>query len=86
MYTIVTEYIGYVAGATTVLSFLPQVRRAWKTKEVKDISAKMIILLLVAGGLWITYGILSSDVPVILTNVGMVSLNALLMTAKVRFG
>lgn len=79
------EYIGYLAGALTVFSYSPQVVKAWRTKEVKDLSFAMIALLLTAGATWIVYGITSKDLPVIATNVGTVSMNAAMMAAKVKF-
>lgn len=78
-------YIGYLAGALTVISYSPQVVKAWKTKEVKDLSFAMIALLLTAGVTWIIYGITSKDWPVIATNVGTVSMNTAMMMAKVKF-
>lgn len=47
------EYLGYAAGVLTVVSFLPQVIRAWKTKQVNDLSFGMFALLITAGLLWI---------------------------------
>lgn len=79
------EYIGYAAGACTVISFLPQVVRAWRTKQVEDLSLGMFALLITAGALWITYGIISKDWPVIATNLGTVVLNCTILVAKVRF-
>jgi len=78
-------YIGYVAGALTVISFLPQVVRVWKTKRTTDLSLGMFVILITAGGLWITYGALTSDWPVIATNGGMVALNIAILVAKLRF-
>ena len=81
----VAPYIGYVAGALTVASFLPQVAQTWKTKRTKDLSLGMLVLLVTAGALWITYGVVSTDWPVIATNVGMVSLNSAILLAKLRY-
>jgi MtN3 and saliva related transmembrane protein len=78
-------YIGYVAGALTVLSFLPQVVRAWRTKQTKDLSLGMFAILITAGALWIAYGVVTRDWPVIITNGGMVALNIAILTAKLRF-
>ena len=78
-------YIGYAAGALTVLSYLPQVIRAYKTKELKDLSWAMVALLVTAGSLWIIYGISSSQMPVILTNVGTTLLTGALLFAKFRY-
>ena len=81
----VAPYIGYVAGTLTVASFLPQVVRTWKTKRTKDLSLGMLVLLIAAGALWITYGVVGTDWPVIATNVGMVSLNGAILLAKLRY-
>lgn len=80
------SYLGYFAGALTVASFLPQVVRAWRTRQTRDLSLSSFVLLMTAGSLWMVYGAISSDWPVVLTNAGMVTLTAALATAKVRFG
>lgn len=80
-----TEYIGYAAGALTVISYFPQVLKAWRSKEVKDLSLAMVALLITAGATWIIYGVVSKDLPVIATNVGTVSMTTAMMVAKVKF-
>jgi uncharacterized protein with PQ loop repeat len=45
----------------------------------------MFALLTTASALWILYGVLTEDWPVILTNGGMVALNGALAVAKVRY-
>ena len=79
------QYIGYVAGALTVVSFLPQVIRTWRTKETKDLSLGMFALLITAGALWITYGMFTTDWPVVATNVGTVTMNGAIAVAKLRY-
>ena len=68
------HYLGYFAGMLTVASFLPQVIRTWKTRRTADLRLGMIALLVTASTLWIIYGIIIKDWPVILTNTGMVLL------------
>ncbi len=80
-----TPYVGYLAGALTVVSLLPQVLRAWRTKQTKDLSVRTFLLLITAGVLWLIYGVLASDWPVIATNAGMVLLNGAILTAKLRY-
>jgi MtN3 and saliva related transmembrane protein len=46
----------------------------------------MFALLVTASTLWIIYGIVIKDWPVILTNIGMVLLNGAIGVAKHRFG
>ena len=76
--------LGYAAGTITVASFLPQVVRAWRTRRTRDLSLASLALLIAAGSLWILYGALSRDWPVVATNSGMVALLAMLATAKMR--
>ena len=79
------HYLGYFAGSLTVLSFLPQVIRTWRTRQTRDLSLTMFALLVTASTLWILYGAIIGSWPVIVTNVGMVVLNGALATAKLRF-
>ena len=80
------HYLGYFAGTLTVVSFIPQVFRTWKTKNTRDLSFGMFALLVTASSLWTIYGIIIEDWPVILTNVGMVLLTGAIGVAKLRFG
>jgi MtN3 and saliva related transmembrane protein len=80
------HYLGFFAGLLTVVSFLPQVIRTWKTRRTHDLSLGMFALLVTASSLWIVYGIVIEDWPVILTNLGMVALNGAIGVAKLRFG
>lgn len=81
----VADHIGYVAGVITVGAFLPQVLRAWRTRQTRDLSLSSFALLITAGSLWVVYGALSRDWPVIATNSGMVALNLALAIAKLRY-
>ena len=79
-------YLGYIAGFLTVASFVPQVVRAWRTKQTGALSVGTFALIIAAGAAWITYGVLQRDNPVVVTNVGMVALNCAILTAKLRYG
>jgi MtN3 and saliva related transmembrane protein len=80
-----TPYVGYLAGILTVVSLVPQVLRTWRTKRTKDLSVRTFLLLITAGLLWVIYGALASDWPVIATNSGMVTLNGAILAAKLRY-
>ena len=80
------EYLGYFAGSLSVFAFVPQVYRSWQTRCTTDLSMSMFALLITASSLWMLYGALNRDWPVVLTNGGMVALNGALAVAKVRFG
>lgn len=79
------ETLGYLAGVITVVAFLPQVLRAWRTRQTRDLSMTGIALLVTAGSLWILYGAMIRDWPIVATNCGMVALNVALAVAKVRY-
>lgn len=79
------QYLGYFAGSLTVCSFLPQVYRTWQSRSTADLSMSMFALLIAASSLWMVYGALNRDWPVVLTNAGMVALNGALAVAKARF-
>ncbi len=79
------HYLGYFAGLLTVSSFLPQVIRTWRTRRTRDLSLGMFALLSTASSLWIIYGGLTADWPVVATNAGMVALNGALAVAKLRY-
>ena len=80
------KYLGYFAGTLTVISFIPQVIKTWKTKETKDLSLGAFALLVSACSLWAIYGVIIDDWSVILTNTGMVLLVGATGVAKLRFG
>jgi MtN3 and saliva related transmembrane protein len=79
------HHLGYFAGALTVVSFMPQVVRAWRTRQTRDLSLSGFALLITAGSLWVIYGAMSRDWPVVATNSGMVALNVALAAAKIRY-
>lgn len=79
------RWLGFFAGTLTVSSFLPQVVRAWRTRQTRDLSLAMFALLVTSGALWAFYGFIQRDWPVVITNMGMVALNLALLVAKVRY-
>ncbi|MBI3583484.1 MAG: SemiSWEET transporter [Deltaproteobacteria bacterium] len=64
----ITTVIGLVAATITTLSFIPQLIKTWKLKETKDISLLMFVTLGVGIILWIIYGFILWDLPLILAN------------------
>jgi MtN3 and saliva related transmembrane protein len=77
--------VGYIAGALTTLSFVPQVARAWKLKETRDLSLAMLLLFAAGILLWTFYGIWTGSMPIILANVVTFVLIIVLLGMKVRY-
>ncbi len=78
--------IGLLAGACTTLSFLPQVIKTVKMKETRDISLSMYIILAAGILLWIIYGMLIHDLPVVLANSISFALASTIIFLKIKHG
>jgi MtN3 and saliva related transmembrane protein len=77
--------IGYIAGALTTISFVPQVIRTWKLKETKDFSLVMLLLFAAGMLLWTVYGIWISSIPIIAANIVTFGLVLILLWMKVKY-
>lgn len=62
------EWIGTLAAIITTSAFLPQVIQVIKTKDTKSISLKMYFFLLIGLTLWVIYGLLTKNFPIIFAN------------------
>ena len=60
--------IGLSAAAMGGISLFPQVLKVIRTKSTKDISREMFLLLAGSIFLWLIYGILLKDLPIIIAN------------------
>jgi len=78
--------LGLIATTFSMISFLPQAIQCWKTKRTKDISLQSYLILESAAILWLTYGILQKDFPIILSNViiGSAAFSILLLKLKYK--
>ncbi len=77
--------IGLIAGFCTTLAFLPQVVKTWKSKSAKDLSLGMYSIFCTGVVLWLTYGILIGDLPIIITNVVTLMLALSILYFKLTF-
>ena len=81
----IIQLIGLAAGALTTTAFLPQVIKTWKTRSAKDLSLGMFSLFCLGVLLWLIYGIIVKDIPVIAANVMTLMLASTLLVFKLRF-
>jgi MtN3 and saliva related transmembrane protein len=77
--------IGLAAGFCTTLAFLPQALKTWRSKSAKDLSLGMYLIFCTGVALWLTYGILISDLPIIITNVVTLVLALSILYFKLTF-
>ena len=78
-------WIGYAAGTLTTLAYLPQVLHVWKTKRAEDLHIGLLLALAAGVALWLLYGILTHQPPVIVANVVTLLLIAVLLAMKARY-
>ncbi len=81
----ITDFLGYAAGFTTTLMFLPQVIKTWKEKTAADLS--LMMFLIAAGNeiLWIAYGVMLNNIIIILTNLVVLCVSTLMILLKLRY-
>lgn len=72
-------YVGIAAGIMTAVSLLPQLIKVIREKKAENISVVYLLTLLTGLSLWVWYGILKEDLPVLLTNSFSVLVNIILM-------
>ena len=60
--------LGLIAAAFTTASFVPQVLKTWRSGSSADLSLGMYSLFAVGIALWLAYGLLIRDLPVVLAN------------------
>jgi MtN3 and saliva related transmembrane protein len=67
-------------------SFLPQVIKARRTRSTRDVSAGMFALLVTGNSLWLLYGALIGDLPLVVANLITLGLVATVLALKLRYG
>lgn len=80
-----TQWIGIVAGIFTATSMLPQLIKVIKEKKAEEISLLMLFVLLVGISLWIVYGVMKKDWPIIGTNSFSLLINILMIIFRIKY-
>jgi len=78
--------IGLVAASLTTFAFLPQSIRAIKTKHTKDLSLPMLIMLEAGIIIWIIYGLIISDIPLLAANIISFFFITSILILKIKHG
>jgi MtN3 and saliva related transmembrane protein len=67
--------LGLAAATCTTIAFLPQVIKNWRTKSAGDLSFGTFGLFTFGVVLWLIYGGLIQNLPIILSNLVTLALN-----------
>lgn len=79
------EMLGFAAGFLTTVAFIPQVVKIWRSKSARDVSLPAFATFTVGIGVWIAYGVLKNDPPIIVWNVVTLALAAAILAMKVKY-
>ncbi len=79
------EILGLVAGGITSVAMMPQLIKVIKEKNAEDISVVMLLVLITGLSLWVWYGILQNELPIILSNSFSVLVNITLLICCMMF-
>lgn len=77
--------LGLVAATLTTISFLPQAIKVIKTKNTKDLSLVMYIALTSGVLLWLIYGFLLNDIPIMIANAITLVFATTILFMKVKY-
>ena len=77
-----STWIGYVAAVMTTLAFVPQAYMTWKTRSVESISLGMYSIFTAGVAMWLTYGVLTRDWPIIGANLITLMLAGFILSLK----
>jgi len=77
-----TTIIGLSAALMTTISNIPQAYKIIKTKETKAVSAWSNIVLFTGLAVWVVYGFLREDWPIIISNLISATITAIVIFLK----
>jgi MtN3 and saliva related transmembrane protein len=78
--------LGLAAGFCTTLAFLPQVIKTYRTRSTADISLGMFLVMVLGIILWLIYGALLGDLPLIAANSVTLFLAGAILALKIKHG
>lgn len=77
--------LGMIAGTLTTISFIPQVVKIYKNKDAKDISTATFCIFSCGVTLWLVYGIVVNEWPIIIANGVTLALSCLIIVMKLIY-
>jgi len=78
--------LGLAAAFCTTAAYAPQALKAWRSRSTADISLSMFLLMVTGIVLWLVYGLLIADIPLIAANGVTLCLAGTILALKLRHG
>ena len=76
--------IGLFAGICTTFAFVPQVVQTLRTRDTNAISLGMYVIFVLGVLLWLCYGLLIGDLPLIIANAITLALASSILIMKIH--
>ncbi|NCT00060.1 hypothetical protein GW765_03735 [Candidatus Parcubacteria bacterium] len=77
--------IGLLAAVLTTVSYVPQAYKIIKTKDTKALSLYMYWIVTIGVFLWLVYGFLIKDAPLVIANLITFSLTLTILIMKIKY-
>lgn len=81
-----SDLLGYLAGTLTTAALIPQVWRTFRTKDVSGISLRMYVVFTSGIAVWLAYGVLLGETPMMLANSVSLVLACAVLAMKLKYG
>lgn len=82
----VSDILGYTAATLTTAAFIPQAWRTFRTRDVSGISLRMYGIFTVGVAVWLAYGIVLGETPMMVANSLSLVLACAVLAMKLRYG
>jgi MtN3 and saliva related transmembrane protein len=80
------ETLGFLAAVLTTVCWLPQTLKTIQTRDTQSLSLVTQSVLAVGVGLWLVYGLLIGNAPLIVSNGISIVMIGTILAMKLRYG
>lgn len=78
------DLVGYAAAICSTTAFMPQAVKVIKTQDTRSLSLSMYVILTLGVGLWLSYGIIKVDIPIIAANAVTLIFSLVILVIKFK--
>ena len=80
-----TTMLGLVAAGCTTVAFIPQIVKNWRRRSAGDLSFGTFGLFTAGVLIWLVYGLIIQNVPIIVSNAVTLALNIANLVQMLRY-
>lgn len=78
--------VGFAAGLLTTVAFVPQAVKIWRSRSARDVSFTAFSAFTAGVALWLAYGVMRQELPIIVWNAVTLVLAGAILAMKRKFG